>query len=315
MGPRPGFGTCVRPIAGHITVSELYKGKNLLLDAMIYVHAQVARCAVELDRDRDGGLKMVAAGFRDSIMDITARGIGVMCVFDGAKLPGKIANYSSRAVRVTRYRVMLESLLSAQLEQVMTDQERKDTEKRYLNQCTMVQEDMILAVMNELERVGLKWRRAQYEADSEMAYLMTDGPGVSLYSAVISADLDLVVHGVQALLTSYDAKNDSAFVYDTSKFASYDQNDGSEPFMEAVSHMLKDSKWTLKDILSSITYACMVGCDYIQNVKNIGHNRACKLLLTVKAPGPEALFDALQCHDKLELRQQHLLELRKAFHS
>jgi len=267
MGPRAGFGAVLRPAARHITVSDEYKGKNVLYDAMILVHRQVAHCAVELDRDRASGLQIVAAGFRDAIIDILARGIGVMCVFDGAKLPGKIVNHS-RTLRVTRYRVMLESLWCGQSEHVMTAQEQKATEIRYLKQCTMVKEDMILAVTNELERAGLKWRRAPYEADAELAHLMPPGSdalaGVSLYSAVISADLDLVVHGAVSLLTSYDVKNDSAFVYEHSRFAAYDLVDGTEPFMEALARKLKDPQWTVKEVL--VAYACLVGCDYVKNV-------------------------------------------------
>jgi len=176
-------------------------------------------------------------------------------VFDGAKLPGKIVNHS-RTLRVTRYRVMLESLRSGQSEHVMTEQETKATEIRYLKQCTMVKEDMTLAVIDELERAGLKWRRAPYEADAELAHLMQPGsdalPGVSLYSAVISADLDLVVHGAAALLTSYDVKNDSAFVYELDRFRSYELVDGSNPFMEAVARKLKEPQWTVKEVLSDI---------------------------------------------------------------
>ena len=239
-----------------------------------------------------------------------------MCVFDGAKLPGKIVNHS-RTVRVTRCRVMLEALRAGQSEHIMTPEEQKATEIRYLKQCTLVKEDMIVAVINELERAGLKWRRAPFEADAEIAHLMQPGsdalPGISLYDAVISADLDLVVHGVAALLTSYDVKNDSAFVYEHSRFAAYDLADGTDPFMEAVARKLKDPQWTVKQVL--VAYACISGCDYIKNVKNIGHVHACKILETVDVPGPQALFRALQCYAKsLDLRPQHLEELRKAWH-
>ena len=49
-------------------------------------------------------------------------------------------------------------------------------------------------------------------------------------------------------------------------------------------------------------------------MENIGHKRACKLLENVDAPGLQVLFDALQCHDRVQLRPQHLTELRKALY-
>ena len=60
MGLRPGMGAQLRPVARHITVSKEYKGKNVLYDALILVHRQVAHFAVELDRDRAAGLQIVA---------------------------------------------------------------------------------------------------------------------------------------------------------------------------------------------------------------------------------------------------------------
>jgi len=205
MGPRAGFGTLFRPVARLIRVSEEYSSKNMLYDAVILVHRQVAKYAVDLDRDRSSGLVIVAAGFRHAIIDIDARGIGVVCVFDGVKQPGKIVNHT-RAQRVTKFRVILEPLRTGQSEEIMTAQEQTDTEARYLKQCTMVNEDMILAVIHELEHSGLKWRRAPYEADAEMAYLVNAASSASMYSAIINADLDLVVHGAPALITNYDDK-------------------------------------------------------------------------------------------------------------
>ena len=109
MGPRSGFAAQLHLTALHITVSQVYKGHNVLYDAMILVHRQVAHFAVELDQNRTLGLKMTPVGFRAVIIDIVARGIGIMCVFDGTKLPGKIVNHN-RTLRVTRYRVMLDEL-------------------------------------------------------------------------------------------------------------------------------------------------------------------------------------------------------------
>jgi len=181
MGPRAGFGTLFRPVACLIRVSEEYSGKNMMYDAMILVHRQVAKYAVDLDRDRSSGLVIVAAGFRHAIIDIDARGIGVVCVFDGVKQPGKIVNHT-RAQRVTKFRVILEPLRTGQSEEIMTAQEQTDTEARYLKQCTMLNEDMILAVIHELEHSGLKWRRAPYEADAEMSYQCGSRPGCTLSS-------------------------------------------------------------------------------------------------------------------------------------
>jgi len=70
MGPRAGFAAQLRPAARHITVSQEYKGHSLLYDAMILVHRQGAHFAVDLDQDRTSGLKLVAAGFRDAIIDV-----------------------------------------------------------------------------------------------------------------------------------------------------------------------------------------------------------------------------------------------------
>ena len=138
-------------------------------------------------------------------------------------------------------------------------------------------------------------------------------PSVSLYSAVISADLDLVVQRAAALLTSYDVKNDSTFVYDPNGFRSYELVDDSNPFMEAVACKLKDPHWTVKEVLA--TYACLVGYDYFKNVKGIGHVRVCEILETVEAPGPQTLYNSLQSYEKaLDVRPEHLLESRRAWH-
>ena len=91
-------------------------------------------------------------------------------MFEGAKLAGKIVNHTS-AQRMTKYRVMLESLCTGQSEEIMMAQEQTETEARYFKQCTKVNKDMSLAVIHELEHSGLKWRGAPCEADTEMACL------------------------------------------------------------------------------------------------------------------------------------------------
>jgi len=67
MGPRAGFGTLLRPVVRLTRVSEEYSGNNVLYDAMILVHRQVAKYGMDLDRNRSFGLVMVAAGFRDAL--------------------------------------------------------------------------------------------------------------------------------------------------------------------------------------------------------------------------------------------------------
>jgi len=62
MGPVTGFDDQLRLLALHVLVSKENQGKNILHDAMIFVHHQVARYAVELDQDRVSGLQMVATG-------------------------------------------------------------------------------------------------------------------------------------------------------------------------------------------------------------------------------------------------------------
>ena len=211
MGPRAGFGTILAGVRTPITVSEHLISKTVLFDSMILVHRQVARLAIHIDRDRDEGIQMVAAGFRDHILDIIHRGIGVVCVFDGGKLPGKGVN-QTRNARLSRYRAMLDELRQGEAASTMPEGEFKKTEKRYLRQCTMVKEDMILACICELEKCGIAWRRARFEADAELAHLVTDPSTAGHFAAVYSEDLDLVVHGVPWLITTWDVVNDSALM-------------------------------------------------------------------------------------------------------
>ena len=298
MGPRAGFGNLLAGVRSHITVSEYLSSKTILYDAMILVHRQVARLAIHIDKDRDEGIKMVAAGFRDNILDIIHRGIGVVCVFDGGKLPGKGVN-QTRGARIARYRALLDELRQGEAACTMPEGEFKNTEKRYLRQCTMVKEDMILACICELERCGIRWRRARFEADAELAHLVQDPTTADHYAAVYSEDLDLVVHGVPYLITSWDVVNDSALMYKTADFKNPPADASSKinfAFLEAVSEKVNNG-WSVKEAL--VTYACLVGCDYIKNVKAIGHTRALKIFKLVDTKGPFALltkYDVISQH-------------------
>ena len=96
-----GFREAIQTAWERLILSDLLEAdKTLGVDAFVPLHKFVARHATLLkDEDHEDyktGCARVAEDYRNWIIFLQSKGVKVLSVFDGAKMPGKLVNMSRR---------------------------------------------------------------------------------------------------------------------------------------------------------------------------------------------------------------------------
>ena len=200
---------------------------------------------------------------------LTSRDIKAICVFDGQKLPAKLAtNEKRRSGRDEALKKAREALAAGE-----------DWKARnYFCQAIKISPEINQSVKKFCASKNLKVITAPYEADAQLAYLSRK----KLVSAVISEDSDLVIFGIENLVTKLDDNGACKLV----QTADLNRVEGLRPFG--------------KDKLLWLRYACLLqGCDYYPSgLAGIGLKTAVKMLQKAKEDGKFLFEDVLKSRHK-----------------
>lgn len=174
-------------------------------------------------------------------------GVTPFLVFDGDYLPSKAATEADRAnKREDSKKLGLELLNAGKTSQAYLE----------LQKAIDVTPEMAKLLIDELNKTGVQYLVAPYEADAQMVYLERRG----LISAIISEDSDLLVFGAKCLLTKLDQYGNCIEV---------NKNDF------CACREINLTGW------SDAEFRCMAilsGCDYLNSIGNMGLKTAYRMV-------------------------------------
>ncbi|RKP31868.1 PIN domain-like protein, partial [Metschnikowia bicuspidata] len=252
-----------------------YKGKTLAVDAYGWLHRGLILCAQDLC------LNQPTQGYITSVMKkihmLRDFGVEPYVVFDGASLPTKEMTAHQRR---EKRRVALEAA-----NKYLKVGNRGTAFKEFMKAAGVTPE-MAKAVMVELDRMGVKYVVAPYEADPQMVYLEKIG----LVDGILSEDSDLLIFGCRKLITKLNDKGTCVEI-----------DRANLPKLKAGYHKFTGEQWRCIAILS--------GCDYTKGIPGVGMKTAYNLVL--RNGTWEAICKQLEAERKPPT-QEYLQEAQKA---
>lgn len=206
-------------------------------------------------------------------------GVIPFLVFDGDYLPSKASTEAHRATkREQSKRLGLELLQRGKTAQASLE----------LQKAIDVTPEMASQLTEELLRVGVKFIVAPYEADAQLAYLERKG----LISAIISEDSDLLVFGVNRLITKLNQYGECIVINRADFTACTD--------ISLVGW--SDAEFRQMAILS--------GCDYLANMNKMGLKTAYRLVRKYKTV--DRIVQAVQFEGQFRVPAGYLDSFKRA---
>jgi exonuclease-1 len=243
----------------------------LAVDAYGWLHRGTVACAIDLAQGKP------TTKWLDFVMNrlrmLQHFHITPFLVFDGDYLPSKSGTEKDRAARRRDSKIKgLELLRLGKASQAQAE----------LQKSIDVTPEMARQVIDELNKLGLPYVVAPYEADSQMVYLERQG----LVDAIISEDSDLLVFGARCLLTKLDQYGECIAIHRHDFTACRDINLVG----------WSDADFRLMAILS--------GCDYLASIDKMGLKTAHRM--TRKHKTIERIIRSLQFDAKMKLPPGYL---------
>lgn len=225
---------------------EQYRGKTLAVDTYGWLHKATVSCAQELCLNKPTQ-KYISSVLKKVDM-LRHFGVEPYLVFDGASLPTKAATADERRLRREEAQRKADELVKSGNGKLAW----KEFMKAAAVTCQMAK-----SVMVELDKLGVKYVVAPYEADPQMVYLEKIG----LVDGILSEDSDLLIFGCKRLISKL--------------------ND----FGECVEICTDDFKAvkTIKNLqdftpLQLRLVAMLSGCDYTKGIPGVGLKTAFNLI-------------------------------------
>ncbi|KAI9779110.1 MAG: Rad2 nuclease [Peltula sp. TS41687] len=226
-------------------ILKVFAGQTIGVDAYGWLHKGAIACAVDLALGRHTTKFVEYAMHR--VRMLQHFGVVPFLVFDGDYLPSKAPTEALRASkREQSKRLGLELLQRGKTAQAYQE----------LQKAIDVTPEMAGQLIEELRREGVKFIVAPYEADAQLAYLERKG----VISGVISEDSDLLVFGVNCLITKLDQYGECIVINRADFTACTD--------ISLVGW--SDAEFRQMAILS--------GCDYLANINQMGLKTAYRLV-------------------------------------
>ncbi|KAK9324771.1 hypothetical protein V1517DRAFT_316263 [Lipomyces orientalis] len=238
-----------------------FAGQVIAVDAYVWLHRGAIACAADLAFGNHTRKYVDYAMHR--VRMLKYYGVKPYMVFDGANLPSKQHTDTDR--RITR-----EAALEAAMKLHMAGMRKEAYD--HFQKCIDVTPTMASHLIKALEKEGVPYLVAPYEADAQMVYLEKK----SLVSAIISEDSDLLVFGCKCLLTKLTDYGECVSIR-RERFSSCTDIDLTS-FSDALfRHM-----------------AIFAGCDYTSGIPNIGLRKAHMYLRRYKSADRALKFMRLE---------------------
>lgn len=240
-----------------------YKGKTLAIDTYSWLHKAIVSCAQELCQNKPTQ-KYITSVLKKVEM-LRHFGVEPYLVFDGASLPTKAATAAER--RTKREEAQKKA------DEYMAKGNRLLAWKEFMK-AAGVTSQMAKSIMVELDRRGIKYIVAPYEADPQMVYLEKIG----LVDGIISEDSDLLIFGCKKLITKLNEYGE-CIVINKEHFGQLKSLKGLADFDYEQLRLL----------------AMLSGCDYTKGIPGVGmktafnlvkkYQKADRVLMALKADG------------------------------
>ncbi|KKY27341.1 putative 53 exonuclease and flap-endonuclease [Phaeomoniella chlamydospora] len=232
---------------GHL---KKYAGQTLGVDAYGWLHRGVIACAVDLALGKPTRKHIHYVLHR--VRMLLHFGVKPYLVFDGDHLPSKAQTEAARrAKREDAKKEGLELFNAGKTAQAY----------KVFQKAIDVTPQMTHALIQELKKLDVAYVVAPYEADAQLAYLERKG----LINGVLSEDSDLLVFGVQKLLTKLDQYGN---------FVEVNRNEFT------ACRDISLIGWTDADFRRM---AILSGCDYLNSLPNMGLKTAYRYVRKYKA--------------------------------
>lgn len=245
-----------------------YKGQTLAVDTYGWLHRGLISCAQDLCCDKP------TRGYVTSVMKkvemLRHFGVEPYMVFDGSSLPTKEATNSERAEKREKAREAAR--------QLMARGDKRAAWKEFMKAASVTPE-MAKSVMCELDRCGVKYVVAPYEADPQMVYLEKIGA----VDGVLLEDSDLLIFGCSRLITKLNDYGECI------EIAAADIPRVTRPNLAALT--LQHWRWV----------AILSGCDYTKGIPGIGLKTAFAHVLRLRCLDRVVAYLRLEKKDVPEL--------------
>lgn len=200
-------------------------------------------------------------------------GVIPFIVFDGDYLPSKAATEADRLKRRAASKTLGMELLNAgKVSQANLE----------LQKAVDVTPEMARQLIDELNKFGVQYIVAPYEADAQMVYLERKG----IISGILSEDSDLLVFGAKCLLTKLDQYGNCIEINQADFCACREIN---------------LTGWTEKEFRQM---AILSGCDYLASIANMGLKTAYRMIRKHKTI--EKVIRMLQFDGKYHVPKDYL---------
>ncbi|KAK9330538.1 hypothetical protein V1520DRAFT_340411 [Lipomyces starkeyi] len=238
-----------------------FAGQVIAVDAYVWLHRGAIACATDLAFGNHTRKYVDYAMHR--VRMLKYYGVKPYLVFDGANLPSKQHTEKDRQISREAAREAAMKLHKAGM--------RREADEHF-QKCIDITPTMASHLIKALEKEGIPYIVAPYEADAQMVYLEKK----RLVSAVISEDSDLLVFGCKCLLTKLNDYGECVVIR-RERFSSSTEIDLTS-FSDALfRHM-----------------AIFAGCDYTPGIPNIGLRKAHMYLRRYKSADRALKFMRLE---------------------
>ncbi|KAK6443673.1 Rad2 nuclease [Oleoguttula sp. CCFEE 5521] len=254
-----------------------FAGQTIGVDAYGWLHRGTVSCALELAQGKPS--RRWVDFFMNRVRMLIHFGVKPYLVFDGDYLPSKSHTEKERSARRKESRKLGLQLLQAG----KTSQAHLELQKTVDVTPLMARE-----LIEELKAMNVPYVVAPYEADSQLAYLEQQG----VIDGVLSEDSDLLVFGVQCLLTKLDQYGECVMV----------RRDDFTSCRE-----ISLVGWKLDDFRMM---AMLSGCDYLPGIDKMGLKTAYRLVRKHKTI--ERVVKAVQFDGKMKVAPGYLEAFTKA---
>ena len=222
-----------------------YRGKRVAVDSYVWLHRAVLTCAADICMNVP--TTKYVKYFMNRVQELLSAGIVPVLVFDGGKLPAKLAEEESREKRRAHSLAIASNLMREGNRSAAADHFAKAVD---------ITPQLAHAVQAASALLGVEIIVAPYEADAQLAFLSRNG----YVDAVISEDSDLLVYGCPEVLFKFDSSSgmcERIFERDVAGCLGFPSNVNGD-FLKHV--------------------ALLNGCDYCPGVNNVGIKKAVDLL-------------------------------------
>ncbi|RKO99948.1 hypothetical protein CXG81DRAFT_1335, partial [Caulochytrium protostelioides] len=233
-----GLIPLLKPIQRPVHLDDL-RGQTLGIDGYVWLHRGAYACAIELALDQP--TTRYIDFFMKRIQQLLDHQITPYVVFDGGRLPMKAATDHQRSARRREMR--------ARGQQFYAQGRRKEAFECF-SSAVSVTPRMASRVIVELERRGIRFLVAPYEADAQLAYL----DQIGAVDAVLTEDSDLVVFGARHVILKLGAQGDAVGI---------------------MGHRIREMDALKSMSHEQFRHMCILsGCDYLASLPGIGLKRA-----------------------------------------